>query len=141
MSHEVSNARALLRLFEQSGSRDMHVRLGTYEMFVARQDGGANPMLMAAAAEPVIALDSEVPAPTAHAEPPLTIVAPHIASLVSSLPVGSAVGPGTKVARIEVLGEHIDLEAERAGFVEAVFVEEGQLVQFDAPILRLVATA
>lgn len=136
MSHIVQDARALLRMFRQSDARDMHVRVGDFAMFMAKQNGGANPLKQRAVAQPSVAA---VAAPVAAAVPRTNMLtAPHIASLVSALPVGTAVEAGQILARLELLGEFIDLAAEGPGFVEAVFANELELLEYAAPILKLV---
>lgn len=130
----VTDTRALLRLFRQSGYADLHLRLGDYELFVARPGGGADPLRVATAAPQSSA--EAAPAPAAAEQ---LLVAPHIASFVSALPIGSAVAAGDAVARIELLGEPIDLLAAQAGLVTEVFAEPGALVEYDVPLVRLLA--
>ncbi|MFD2579984.1 acetyl-CoA carboxylase biotin carboxyl carrier protein subunit [Novosphingobium colocasiae] len=69
----------------------------------------------------------------------LIVVAPHIASFLSALPVGSTVAAGEAVARIELLGEEIAVPADRAGTVSQVLAEAGALVEYSAPLVRLLA--
>jgi biotin carboxyl carrier protein len=136
MTDIVTDTRALLRLFRQSDYGDLHVRSGDYEMFVARPHGGANP-LRASMAQ---AGTSPEPSAPTHVEATEHLVsAPHIASFVSALAIGSAVAAGDAVARIELLGEPIDLLAEQAGLVTDVMAKPGALVEYAAPLVRLLA--
>jgi len=131
MSELVSDTRTLLRLFRQSGYKDMHIRLDKYEAFFAWPEGAANPLSGSdAAAEE---------APSAAVGEDLIVAAPHIASFVSALPVGSTVAAGEAVALIELLGEEIAVPAERAGTVTEVLAEAGALVEYSAPLVRLLA--
>lgn len=140
MTHAVENARALLRLFRQSNARDMHVRVGDFAMFIARPNGGPNPMKGGRVHPSAIAaVDLAVPSGV-EARKGDVLLAPHVASLVSALPVGTAVEPGQALARIELLGEVIDLEAEVSGFIETVFAADGDLLDYATPILKLVTT-
>lgn len=133
MSELVSDTRAFLRLFHKSGYKDMHVRQGDYEAFFAEADGAPNPMIVPAPA-------TEVGAPGAVPEvQERTVSAPHIASFVSALPVGSVVGAGEAVARLELLGEEIAVVAEHPGTVSAVLVDAGALVEYSAPLVTLLA--
>ena len=139
MSELVSDTRAFLRLFRQSGARDMHLRFGEYEAFFAKADGAADPMRAAAAVEvapAAVAGPAPVAAPAAGE---VTVTAPHIASFVSALVVGSEVRAGDPVARIELLGEEIAVPADRAGIVAEVMAEAGALVEYSAPLVRLLA--
>jgi acetyl-CoA carboxylase biotin carboxyl carrier protein len=126
MTETIDNARALLRMFEQSDWQDMHIRAGDYSLFVARQRGGENPMR----ALRVIAAKRDQS----------VVTAPHVANLVSALPVGSTVQSGMMVAQIELLGDLIDVEADRDGVVETVFAEAGQLLEYGTPILRIISS-
>ena len=131
MSELVSDTRTLLRLFRQSGYKDMHIRLDDYEAFFAWAEGAPNPLSGSdAAAEE---------APSAAVGEDLIVAAPHIASFVSALPVGSTVAAGEAVALIELLGEEIAVPAERAGTVTEVLAEAGALVEYSAPLVRLLA--
>jgi biotin carboxyl carrier protein len=135
MNDIVTDTRALLRLFRQSGYGDFHLRSGDFEMFVARPGGGANPLRAVAAVEAVPPSQTAVPSAATER----LVSAPHIASFVSALPVGSAVAAGDAVARIELLGEPIDLVAEGPGMVTEVMAQPGALVEYAAPLVRLLA--
>jgi acetyl-CoA carboxylase biotin carboxyl carrier protein len=132
MTESIQNARALLRLFEATGNSDMHVRVGVFEIYVARSHGGLNPML---------ARSGNPGAPeTRQANEALAsiiVTAPHICTIVSVLPVGSAVDCGGTIARLAVLDETIDLAADQVGIIAEVFVEAGQLAEYGAPIARV----
>ncbi|WP_374414687.1 biotin/lipoyl-containing protein [Novosphingobium colocasiae] len=133
MSELVSDTRTFLRLFRHSGYKDMHIRLGDYEAFFASPDGAANPLL---AGEVTAGVDA---APAGDPGADLIVAAPHIASFVSALPVGSTVAAGEAVARIELLGEEISVPADRAGTVSHVLAEAGALVEYSTPLVRLLA--
>jgi len=136
MTDIITDTRALLRLFRQSDYGDLHLRSGDYELFVARAHGGANP-LRAPIAQAGPSL--ELGAPTRSGATEHLVSAPHIASFVSALAVGTAVAAGDAVARIELLGEPIDLLAEQAGLVTDVMAKPGALVEYAAPLVRLLA--
>jgi acetyl-CoA carboxylase biotin carboxyl carrier protein len=121
MSDTIANSRALLRLFIQSDYGELHVRSGDFEMFVARAGGRRNPMRDARAA--------------------FLVTAPHIASLVSTLPVGSVVAAGDKVARIALLDEAIDIVADQAGTIDTLLVQPGALIEYATPLLSLTSAA
>jgi biotin carboxyl carrier protein len=132
MSDTIDNSRALLRLFTKSDYGELHVRLGDFQMFVARANGGCNPLRAGTPAAERSAPASAV----SH-----VVTAPHIASLVSTLPVGSAIAAGDMVARIALLDEEIDIAAEQAGMVDAVLAQPGTLVEYATPILSLRSAA
>lgn len=136
MSDIIADTRALLRLFRQSGYADMHLRLDNYELFVARPNGAANPLLVRCVPVGGEALSS---APTTSIANEQLLSAPHIASFVSALAVGSAVSAGDAVVRLELLGERIDLFAKAPAMVTEVLVEPGALVEYAVPLVRLLA--
>ncbi|HUD90975.1 hypothetical protein [Sphingobium sp.] len=137
MTDIVTDTRALLRLFRQSGYADIHLRSGDYELFVARPGGGANPLHAQVVAEAAAAPSAAAPMETEKVEQ--LVSAPHIASFVSALSVGSTVVAGDAVARIELLGEPIDLCADQPALVTEVLAEPGALVEYGAPLVRLLA--
>jgi biotin carboxyl carrier protein len=49
------------------------------------------------------------------------------------------VAAGDAVARIEVLGEPIDLCADQPGLVTEVLAEPSALIEYAAPLVRLLA--
>lgn len=125
MSIIISDTRALLRIFEKSDFRDLHLRIDGFSVFLAKTGGCANPMH-----------DRVAPAP-ARSTSSHAIAAPHIASLASALPTGSIVAIGDVVARLSLLDEFIDVTAEQAGTVEAVSAKVGDLLEYGSPILEL----
>ena len=62
------------------------------------------------------------------------IVAPHVGTLAEVKMVGSLVQAGQVVARLELLGEFIDVSTSVAGIVGAVQSSTGELVQYGEPI-------
>jgi acetyl-CoA carboxylase biotin carboxyl carrier protein len=133
MSDTIANSRALLRLFSQSDYGELHVRSGDFEMFVARAGGRRNPMRDAVLAP--------APAPAPAARAAFLVTAPHIASLVSTLPVGSVVAAGDKVARIALLDEAIDIVADQAGTIDTLLAQPGALIEYATPLLSLTSAA
>ena len=129
MSVLIDNARALLRRFEAMDCRDLLIRDGDFTLFIARDDGVANPLLAAGPAEPV----------AVSAAPDHWIAAPHLGSFLSALPPGSAVDIGTVVAKLALLDEIVEVPADRAGTVAAVAAEEGALIEYGMPLLTLAA--
>jgi biotin carboxyl carrier protein len=116
-----------------SGWKDIHVVSAGTEIFIAREGGRSNPMRQAAAA----------PA-TAVAPTPLeaeVVTAPHVASVVSVLAVGTIVSAGDRVATIRVLDEEEIISAPSAGSVAAIHVDAGALIEFKAPIVSLTGVA
>lgn len=137
MSDTITTTRALLRMFEQSGYGDLHVRIGDYALFVARTGGRADPLrIVVPEQRSAVAATAPVLPKSAASS---TISAPHIATMLSAIPVGSAIQVGDHVARIALLGEAIDLTADHAGIVEAVMAQPGALLEYGAPIVTIIS--
>jgi biotin carboxyl carrier protein len=118
----------LLEQFQQSEWQDMYVRTSRYSLFVAKLTGGPNPMRSAGA---------ETSAPPDEQSENM-IVAPHVGSVTWLAQVNSVVEPGSVVARIEVLGESIEIVSERGGHVKAVLSAAGTLIEYETPLLIIV---
>jgi acetyl-CoA carboxylase biotin carboxyl carrier protein len=131
----VSDTRALLWIFEKSDYRDLHLRLEGYSVFLAKSGGHANPMHDSPIGDRP--LHDRIVPDVARSTASHAIVAPHIASLISTLPLGSCVAMGDIVARLSLLDEFIDLKADYVGTVEAVSAEVGDLLEYGSPILEL----
>lgn len=128
----INDARALLDALLANDWCDVHVSTGGTEIFIARERGRVNPMPATAAS---CARDS------GEGETISAVSAPHVATLVSVVPVGSVVAQGEIVARIAVLDEEEGLPAPVSGRVAMVHVEVGVLLEFKMPILDIGASA
>jgi len=127
----INDARALLDALLASDWGDVHVTSGGTEIFIARAAGGANPMRTSS--EP--AVEALRGGGTTS-----TVTAPHVATLVSVVPIGSNVTQGERVATIEVLNEEEMVLAPVSGRVSVVHAEQGRLLEFKTPILDIVAS-
>lgn len=133
MSDDITTTRALLRMLDKSPYGDLYIRQDGYELFLSRHGGGGNPMRQAVgqAAQP-----AAVPAPAPATL--LDVTAPHVATLLSALPVGTAVTAGkTALARLGLLDEVIEITAGQDGTIAELVQEPGALLDHGAAILRL----
>lgn len=126
----IDNARVLLGHFVRSDWREMHVRTPDGEIFIARHGGGANPMLGSVAGD---AAASTAAMDAAR----VTIAAPHVATVAWIIAPGTPVGDGTVVARLDLLGETVEVSTARAGVVTECHVADGDFVEFEAPLLAI----
>lgn len=128
----ITDARALLDTLLTSGWRELHVISGDTEIFIARQGGGFNPMR--ASAPPAM----PVPAPVSAAVEQDTVVkAPHVATLVDLLPVGTMITAGQKIATVRVLDESEAIEAPISGTIIRHEAAAGALVDYGAVLLAI----
>lgn len=130
----ISDARALLDTLVSSDWKQIHIRSGETEVFIGRDGGGANPMRAGA-----------VPAVTPVSPPSETqatvVTAPHVATLVETLPVGAAVVAGQVVATLRVLDDLQTIASPMAGRISSVEASPGDLLDYKASILKLVEAA
>jgi biotin carboxyl carrier protein len=127
----ITDARALLDTLLGSGWHELHVQSEDMEIFLARPGGGANPMRF------VPAVVVEAPAAITAAGAETVVKAPHVATLVDALPIGTTVTAGQKVATLRVLDEEEGLEAPCAGTVVRIGAEVGALLDFGAAVLTI----
>lgn len=126
MSSTVEDVRALLASFVQSPWRDLHVRSGSWSLFMAKAEGGPNPMLAragAAMAAAVAALRD--------------VTAPHLGIFSARVAPGTDVQVGTVIGQVDKLGEATDVISDVAGRVAAVLPADGDMVEYGAPLVRL----
>lgn len=124
----INDARALLAALIAGDKRDIYVRSGGTEIFIARQDGRSNPMR------------AQTPNPTRQqGEQTLVadILAPHVSNLIDVLAVGSVVASGDWVATIGVLDDEHHVFASTAGEVAKIFSEKGTFLEYGSRILSI----
>jgi biotin carboxyl carrier protein len=127
----IDDARALMDALLAAGWREIHVVNGETELFIARDDGGPNPM-RAVSAQPA---DEAPQARAAGAEH--VVKAPHVATFVSVSPEGSWVEQGEALARLSVLDEEEDLAAPVSGYVGASSFASGDLIEFGDVVVTI----
>ncbi len=126
MSSTIEEVRALLAAFVQSPWRDLHFRAGNWSLFMAKADGGPNPMLARAgrAVAAVVATLREV-------------TAPHLGIFSARVTPGALVAAGTVIGQIDKLGEATDVVSETAGRVAEVLLKDGDLAEYGVPLVRM----
>jgi biotin carboxyl carrier protein len=126
MSSTIEEVRALLAGFVQSPWRDLHFRSGGWALFMAKADGGPNPMLERAGA-----------AVAAVAAALRDVTAPHLGIFSARVAPGTDVVAGQVIGRVDKLGEATDVVSEVAGRIAAVLPRDGDLVEYGAPLVRM----
>jgi acetyl-CoA carboxylase biotin carboxyl carrier protein len=125
MDHAIEDIRALLWQFQKAGLKDFYLRSPEWRLFLARPDGGANPML-----------SDRIEAP---AGPAVALNAPHLGLFEPCCAVGDVIAAGAVVARIDVLGRKTDVVAEQAGRVVTLHFAANDLVEYGQDLLDLTA--
>lgn len=156
---------AIVDQFQRGDWREMHLRIGDVELFLSKdgnarlpERGGApapSPVaaISAPAAAPVAASGHGAPAAAAAAAAPVGAVPPGWVQIKASslgtfyrapkpgaakfVEVGAAVTPESDLCLIEVMKLFTTLRAGVAGTVREVYVQDGELVEFDQPLFLI----
>lgn len=120
---QFDDASAFFALFRQSPWKSCHLKIADMEIFVARDSGMSSPEGAADAALQEIAT--------------ATLRAPHLGTLVALADIGARLAAGQSYARLELLGEIVDLLADMDGLVLEQLQPLGTLIEYDQPLLSL----
>lgn len=150
---DIRKVKKLIELLEASDIAEIEIKEGEEAVRISRYSGAA-PAIMPAPAAPVAA----VPAPAAAAPAPAEdkpAVAANSGHVVSSpmvgtfyrspspsspafVEVGTHVKAGDVVCIVEAMKMMNQIEADKAGVVEAILVSDGEPVEFDQPLITIV---
>lgn len=150
---DIRKVKKLIELLEESNINEIEIREGEESVRISRGSS-----VVAAAPQPVAAY---APAPVAAA--PVAVAAeadasensqprghvvrsPMVGTFYSSpspsspafAEVGKSVKVGDVICIVEAMKMMNQIEADKAGVVEAILVEDGQPVEFDQPLFTIV---
>lgn len=146
---DIRKVKKLIELLEESNINEIEIKEGEESVRISR--GGP-----AAPAAPLAAAPAAVPAPVAAPAPAAAAPEPaHTGHVVSSpmvgtfyrspspsspsfVEVGQSVNAGDVVCIVEAMKMMNQIEADKAGVIEAILVENGQPVEFDQPLVTIV---
>lgn len=123
----LEGASAFFALFTHSEWGSAYVRTSEIEIFVARGQDARNPMV-AAPIDGGLAPDQGDGG---------ELRAPHIGTVAELVPIGTQLAAGECYARLELLGETIELIVDEAAIVADHLLPIGALAEFDQPLVRL----
>jgi acetyl-CoA carboxylase biotin carboxyl carrier protein len=150
---DIRKVKKLIELLEESNIDELEIREGEESVRISRNNGRitqmiAAPMQHAPAPAPVAAPAAAVAAPVAAA--PVSnahiVRSPMVGTFYRSpspdspafVEVGKHVKVGDVVCIIEAMKMMNQIQAEKAGVIEAILVEDGQPLEFDQPIITIV---
>ncbi len=150
---DIRKIKKLIELLEESDIGELEIKEGEESVRISR--GHANvvaaPQMMAAAPAPVAAAPAAAPAPAAEEkkEAVLTghiIKSPMVGTFYAApspgspafVEVGQHVKPGDVICIVEAMKMMNQIEADKAGVVEAILAEDGEPVEFDQPLITIV---
>ncbi|MBI5039688.1 MAG: acetyl-CoA carboxylase biotin carboxyl carrier protein [Gammaproteobacteria bacterium] len=147
---DIRKVKKLIELLEESGIAEIEIREGEETVRISRYGQGAAPMMMqapmmsvpmpaapAVAAAPAPAVASAPAVPAGH-----TVDSPMVGTFYrastpgakSFVEVGQRVNVGDTLCIIEAMKMLNQIEADKAGVVAAILVENGQPVEFGQPL-------
>ncbi len=127
MSDTITEIRAMLMHFQKSGLKDMYIRSKDWAVFLAQNDGAANPLQMA-----------EIPAIAVAAPASLTAIsAPHLGLFEPLSAPGDEVAAGQVVALIDVLGRKTEVLSTSAGRLASLHFAANDLVEYGETLAEI----
>lgn len=153
---DIRKVKKLIELLESSDIAEIEIKEGEESVRISRASSTPQPSIMMHAP----AIHAPAPAPTPVAAPAPTSAAPKEAAATKGhvikspmvgtfyrspspsspvfVEVGQHVKAGDVVCIVEAMKMMNQIEADHAGVVEAILVEDGEPVEFDQPLLTIV---
>lgn len=154
---DIRKVKKLIELLEESNIDEIEIKEGEESVRISRNGAAAMAaMPVAAMAAPVAPAPAPAvaaaPAPAAAPEPAADALNGHVVtspmvgtfyrspspSSPSFVEVGQHVKVGDVICIVEAMKMMNQIEADKAGVVEAILVENGQPVEFDQPLVTIV---
>jgi acetyl-CoA carboxylase biotin carboxyl carrier protein len=153
---DIRKVKKLIELLEESNIDEIEIKEGEESVRISRNSAAA--LSMAAQAAPVYAAPpapaplAPAPAPEAAAQPAEASPAGHLLqspmvgtfyrspspSSPAFVEVGQKVSVGEVICIVEAMKMMNQIEADKAGTISAILVENGQAVEFDQPLFSIV---
>jgi acetyl-CoA carboxylase biotin carboxyl carrier protein len=147
---DIRKVKKLIELLEQSNINELEINEGEESVRISR---GATAVTYAA--PPIPAPVASAPAPIAAAEAAApaseeltdhVVKSPMVGTFYASpapdspqfVSVGQAVAAGDVICIIEAMKMMNQIEADKAGTIGAILIEDGEAVEFDQPIVTIV---
>jgi acetyl-CoA carboxylase biotin carboxyl carrier protein len=147
---DIRNIKKLIELVEESGIAELEISEGEESVRINRYGSApAAPVQYAAAPAPVAAPAPAAPAPVAEAAAAPAapaghqVLSPMVGTFYRSpspeakafVEVGQSVNVGDALCIVEAMKMMNQIEADKAGVVKAILIEDGQPVEFDQPLI------
>ena len=140
---DIRKIKKLMELVEQSGINELEVREGEESIRLSKAPAG---VMMTPAAAPVVTAPAAAPTvvaaapaqPAGHTQTAPMVGTFYRAASPDSPPfveVGKQVAAGDVICIIEAMKLMNQIEADKAGVVAAILVEDGQPVEFGQPLV------
>ncbi|MFQ3324950.1 MAG: acetyl-CoA carboxylase biotin carboxyl carrier protein [Pseudomonadales bacterium] len=150
---DIRKVKKLIELLEESNINELEIKEGEESVRISRGGPGlpvGAPQMYAPAPLAPIVQAATSPAQAAEPEAPTTlghvILSPMVGTFYAAASPGSpqfvTVGQNVKVGDVICIVEAMkmmnQIEADKAGTIEAILAEDGQPVEFDQPLVTIV---
>jgi len=143
---DLRKLKTLIELVETSGIAELEIQEGEERVRITRE-GAPGPQTVMLHAAPQVAAAVPVPAPAAEPAAPAapeghTVKSPMVGTFYRSaspgakpfVEIGDTVAQGDALCIIEAMKLMNEIEADAAGTIKAILVENGQAVEFGQPM-------
>lgn len=149
---DIRKVKKLIELLETSDIAEIEIKEGEEAIRISR-NSSVTTTVAAPAAAPVVAPAPSPAAPAAAEEKPApqatsghVVSSPMVGTFYRSpspssppfVEVGTHVKAGDVVCIVEAMKMMNQIEAEKAGIIEAILVKDGEPVEFDQPLVTIV---
>ena len=148
---DIRKVKKLIELLEESDINEIEIKEGEESVRISRGSGAVIAAPAMAAPTAITVAPAAVPAAAAAPAPVAAsnanaVLSPMVGTFYRSpspsapkfVEVGQSVKVGDVICIVEAMKMMNQIEADRAGVVEAILVEDGQPVEFDQPLVTIV---
>lgn len=146
---DIRKVKKLIELLEESNINELEITEGEDSVRISRGVPAAAYAAQPMIAAPMVAAPLAAPAAVTISNEPIaghTINSPMVGSFYASpapgspafVSVGQAVSPGDVLCIIEAMKMMNQIEADKAGVIGAILVEDGEPIEFDQPLFTII---
>jgi len=144
---DIRKVKKLIELLEESDINEIEIKEGEESVRISRGAVATTVMAAPVAATPApVAAAPAAVAVVAPSAPANAVLSPMVGTFYRSpspsapkfVEVGQSVKVGDAICIVEAMKMMNQIEADRAGVVQAILVEDGQPVEFDQPLVTIV---
>ncbi|WP_415897672.1 acetyl-CoA carboxylase biotin carboxyl carrier protein [Neptuniibacter sp. QD57_21] len=146
---DIRKVKKLIELLEESNINEIEIKEGEESVRISR---GSSVVAAPVAAPVAVAAPAAAPAPATEAAPEAPQTSGHVVkspmvgtfytapspSSPAFAEVGQTVKVGDVICIVEAMKMMNQIEADKAGVIEAILVEDGQPVEYDQPLVTIV---
>ncbi|MFT5260129.1 MAG: acetyl-CoA carboxylase biotin carboxyl carrier protein [Gammaproteobacteria bacterium] len=146
---DIRKVKKLIELLEESNINELEITEGEDSVRISRGVPAAAYAAQPIMAAPMVAAPLAATAAVAISNEPIaghTINSPMVGSFYASpapgspafVSVGQAVSPGDVLCIIEAMKMMNQIEADKAGVIGTILVEDGEPIEFDQPLFTII---